>query len=307
MSIRLRQLRAFKAIVEHGSVSEAAATLGLTQSTVSKVLAALELEIGFKLFDRAGRRLGLSEQGQLFYQQTVNAIDLLEGIQSAAADIRENVSARFRVAAIGPLLMSSFLPRVLAGFAKEFPQYRFTVETKTRAEIGDWVANQHTDIGFTLLPVQQRQLQSRTVARVRAVAIVPAGHDLSDRPFLKPRDTRNTCLVMPRSSVRLRHLVEASFIQAGIDLRPSFETSNAVSTANLVAEGLGIAIVDPFTVTGIPPWKIKALPWEPTTILDYGMIWPGSRSLKSHERRLLEIASDIAEELALSHAHLELC
>ena len=301
MSIRLRQLRAFKAIVENGSVSEAAAALGLTQSTVSKVLAALELEIGFKLFERAGRRLGLSDQGRLFYQQTVNAIDLLEGIQSAAVDIRENVSARFRVAAIGPLLMSSFLPKALARFAREFPEFRFTVETKTRAEIGDWVANQHTDIGFTLLPVQQRQLQSRTVARVRAIAVVPAGHNLSDRPFLNPKDTCDTSLIMPRSSVRLRHL------QAGIDLRPSIETSNAVSTANLVAEGLGIAIIDPFTVTGIPSWKIKALPWEPTTVLDYGMIWPGSRSLKSHERRLGEIASDIAKELEFRHAHLELC
>ncbi|MYK33180.1 MAG: LysR family transcriptional regulator, partial [Boseongicola sp. SB0670_bin_30] len=54
MNIRLRQLRAFKAIVENASVSEAAVARGLTQSSVSKMLAGFEAEHGFALFDRAG-------------------------------------------------------------------------------------------------------------------------------------------------------------------------------------------------------------------------------------------------------------
>ena len=306
MNIRLRQLRAFKAIVEHGTVSDAAVALGLTQSTVSKTLAGFERELGFLLFDRHGRRLSLSEQGRIFLRQTGDVIELLQGINTAATDIRDNKAARFRVTAIGPLSMSSFLPIVLARHALEYPSFRYAVVTKTRAEIDDWIAGQHSDVGLTLLPVQRRQLSARAFARVRAVAIVPVGHELARRRHLAPSDMQNHDLIMPRSSVRLRNLVEASFIQAGVELRLRFETSNAVSTANLVAEGNGVAIVDPFTLTGIPGRKIRALRWEPATVLNYGLIWLGNRPLGIHERRLLELAAEVSQEMATQHASFAL-
>ena len=298
MRVRLRQLRAFKAIVENGSVSEAANTLGLTQSTVSKILLGFEAELGFQLFDRIGKRLSLSEQGRLFFRQADNAIELLQGIEATAADIRDNQAARFRVSAIGPLMMSAYLPRVLKRFSDEDPKFRFMAETKTRAEIEDWIASAHADVGFTFLPVRRGQLSSRSVARVRAVAIVPAGHALSERGSLAPGDLPVEEIVLPRPTVRLRNLVEASFIQAGVELRPWIETSNAVSTANLVAEGNGVAVIDPFTVTAIPAKKIAVVSWEPEILLNYGMIWAGNRSLSVHERRLANVAEAVAGEFS---------
>ena len=306
MNIRLRQLRAFKAIVENASVSEAAVALGLTQSSVSKMLAGFEAELGFALFDRIGRRLHLTEQGRQFYRQTDNAMELLDGIKTAAEDIRDNVAARFRVAAIGPLSMSGYLPKVLRQLGAEYPEFRFSVETKTRAEIEDWILGQHADVGLTLLPVQRGQLSSRTFARVRAVAILPKGHPSAGCKCLSPSEIADADIVMPRQTVRLRNLVEASFIQAGVELRPRFVTSNAVATASLVAAGNGIAVIDPFTVTGIPPDRIHVVPWEPTTFLSYGTIWTGSRALAAHERRLHEMAESVAQDLARSQRHFAL-
>ena len=245
MNIRLRQLRAFKAIVENASVSEAAVALGLTQSSVSKMLAGFEAELGFALFDRIGRRLHLTEQGRQFYRQTDNAMELLDSIRTAAEDIRDNVAARFRVAAIGPLSMSGYLPKVLRQLGAEYPEFRFSVETKVRAEIEDWIVGLHADVGLTLLPVRRGQLSSRTFASVQAVAILPAGHPLADQNCLSPAAIADADIIMPKPAVRLRNLVEASFVQAGVELRPRFETSNAVSTASLVAAGNGIAVIDP--------------------------------------------------------------
>ena len=211
MNIRLRQLRAFKAIVENASVSEAAVALGLTQSSVSKMLAGFEAELGFALFDRVGRRLHLTEQGRQFYRRTDNAIELLDSIRTAAEDIRDNVAARFRVTAIGPLSMSGFLPGVLRQLGTEFPEFRFSVETKVRAEIEDWVVGQHADVGLTLLPVRRGQLSSRIFASVQAVAILPKGHPLAGRNRLSPAEISDADIIMPRPAVRLRNLVEASF------------------------------------------------------------------------------------------------
>ena len=306
MRIRLRQLRAFKAIVENAGVSEAAVVLGLTQSSVSKMLAGLEVELGFALFDRAGRRLHLTEQGRQFYRRTENAIELLGSIQTAAEAIRDNVAARFRVTAIGPLSMSEFLPKVLHHFGTEYPEFRFSIETKVRAEIEDWIVGQHADVGLTLLPVRRGQLSFRTFASVRAVAILPKGHPLAGKNCLSPAAIADADIIMPKPSVRLRNLVEASFVQAGVELRPRFETSNAVSTASLVAAGNGIAVIDPFTVMGAPRGRIHVVPWEPTTVLNYGTIWSGGRTLAVHERRLHQIAECVAQDLARSHRHFAL-
>ncbi len=301
MNIRLRQLRAFKAIVENASVSEAAVALGLTQSSVSKMLAGFEAELGFALFDRAGRRLHLTERGRQFYHRTDNAIELLDSIRTAAEDIRDKIAGRFRVTAIGPLSMSAFLPGVLRQLGAEFPEFRFSVETKVRAEIEDWIVGQHADVGLTLLPVRRGQLSSRTFASVQAVAILPKGHPLAGTDCLSPAAVSDADIIMPKPAVRLRNLVEASFVQAGVELRPRFETSNAVSTASLVAAGNGIAVIDPFTVTGMPPGMIDVLPWEPATVLNYGTIWSDIRALAAHERRLHEIAERVAQDLARSH------
>ena len=306
MNIRLRQLRAFKAIVENASVSEAAVALGLTQSSVSKMLAGFEAELGFALFDRVGRRLHLTEQGQRFYRRTDNLIELLDSIRTAAKDIRDNVAARFRVTAIGPLSISGFLPRILHQFSAEYPEFRFSVETKVRAEIEDWIVGQHADVGLTLLPVRRGQLSSRAFASVQAVAILPPEHHLAGQDSLSPAAIADEDIIMPRPTVRLRNLVEASFVQAGVELRPRIETSNAGSTASLVAAGNGIAVVDPFTITGAPPGKIHAVRWEPKTVLNYGTIWSGSRALAAHERRLHEIAERVAQDLARSHNYFVL-
>ena len=55
--------------------------INLGQSSVSKTLASLEEELGFLLFDRIGRRLKLSQQGQIFYRKIENALETIEGIE----------------------------------------------------------------------------------------------------------------------------------------------------------------------------------------------------------------------------------
>ena len=300
MNIRLRQLRAFKAIVETGSVSEASIALGLTQSSVSKLLARFESELGFQLFDRAGRRLRLSEQGRMFLEKAGNAIELVEDIRTAATDIRDNQGLRLRVCAIGPLAFSRLIPETLARFSARFPDFTFSIEMRPRIEIEDWVLHGHSDIGFTLFPVDRGQLRSRSLATVRAVAIAPVNHQLAGRKSISPVDLADADVVMPKSSVRLRGLVEAGFVQAGISLRPRFETTSAISTVNIVAQGVGIAIVDPFSLSGIPRSNIRVIKWQPDTALDYGMVWSAFRQLTSHENEFFLEARSVAENIAKS-------
>lgn len=304
MNIRMRQLRVFKAVVEAGTVSEAGLLLSLTQSSVSKTLAALEEELGFLLFDRIGRRLKPSREGRLFYKKIENALETFDGIQTAAHDIRDNQGKRLRVCAIGPMLCSQLVPGALTEFSKTYPDFNFSVDLIPRIEIEEWMTERHSDLGFTLLPVETSQLNFEVLASVNAVAIVPTGHSLEKRRFLQPSDCIDQHLILPRPAVRVRGLVEANFVEAGINLSVRTQTTSAVSTSHLVGNGLGIGILDPFTATGIQNGRIVLIPWKPDIKLSYGVIWPKSRKLTSHEQAFIDIAKRFAVQISADFKQL---
>jgi len=289
MNIRMRQLRVFKSVVESGTVSEAAQSLFLTQSSVSKTLASLEEELGFLLFDRIGRRLKLSREGRLFYAKIENAIETFEDIQLAATDIRDNQGRRLRVCAIGPMLCS-LVPSALQVFSAKHSDFNFSVDLIPRIEIEEWMAQQHADLGFTLLPIETSQLNFETLETVNAVVVVPKDHELHTRTRLTPEDLADQHMILPRPAVRVRGLVEASFVESGISLRVQTQTTSAVSAVHLVASGLGISIIDPFTVTGLQSDRVVAIPFLPDIKLSYGVIWPKNRSLSDSELEFIDIA-----------------
>lgn len=297
MNIRLRQLRVFKLIVETGTVSEAAQAINLGQSSVSKTLASLEEELGFLLFDRIGRRLKLSQQGQIFYRKIENALETIEGIETTVRDIRDNQGQRLRIAAIGPLLHSKLIPETLTRFAQQKPDFNYSVDMIPRIEMEDYVAQRLTDIGFTLLPVETNQLNFRPIATVNAVAAVPANHVLANREILRPADLTEAHIVMPKPMVRVRGLVEASFIESGVNLRVKTQVTSAICAIHLIAQGMGIGILDPFTVSGMKAANITVIPWEPEIKLSYGVIWPKSRSLSESEEELIIICEQVAQTL----------
>lgn len=300
INIRFRQLRAFLAVVDTGSVSDAAMVLSLTQSSVSKLIAGLELEIGFALFDRLGRRLKLTEQGRMFLSKARDGIETLDSIRTAAEDIRENQGKRLRICAIGPLSFGQLIPRALAKFAQSYPEFLVSFETKFRIEIEDWVGQGHSDIGFTLLPAGHASLSAKKLPSVNIVAIAPDTHPLAQKDTIAPRDLIHETVIMPHAAARVRVLVEADFLNAGHRLKPKFETSNALSAVHLAAQGVGIAVLDPFSLSSVPPGPFKTLAWGPQTKLTYGMIWQNNRSLLPHETHLFELVEEVSAEIVAS-------
>lgn len=297
MNIRFRQLRAFLAVIDSGSVSAAAVSLALTQSSVSKLVSGLELELGFPLFDRLGRRLQLTQQGRMFLVKARDAIQSLEGIRSAAEDIRDNQGKRLRISAIGTKSFGPLVPRALAEFVKIYPDFSISLETKFRIDIEDWVEQGHSDVGITLLPVGHAGLKALPLPKVSLLAIVPDAHPLADRESIGPSDLVDERLIMPAQSARVRVLVEADFLNAGHRFAPKCETSTDIASAQMAAHGVGITILDPFSVKSIPKGPYKVLKWKEKTKLTYGMIWQRNRSLLPHEEKLFELVCAASEDM----------
>ena len=294
-NIRIRQLKAYQAIVSTGSVTSAAEQLFLTQPAVSRALASLEAELGFQLFDRRGRHLVHSERGRRFYRSIESTLTGLDELPGIVEDIRLERDSPLRISAIGPLLFSRFVPAALAMYQDRHPEMRLDVSWVDRLDIEDWTVNQRSDFGLTLMPVEHPMLNAREFVSVNAVAVLPKGHALTQKSAIDPSDLRNERIIIPNRRIRLRQLADKSMLEAKHPLPISIETSTAVASCHLVAAGLGIGISDPFSASGIRQDLITVRPWRPPITMAYAAIWLKSRSLSEHSAELIDILRDVVE------------
>ena len=282
-----------------GSVSAAAEQIYLTQSSVSRLLAGLEEELGFKLFYRRGRRLVPSVEGKIFYQRIEGTLAAIDDISTIAEDVRRGQGLRLRVCAIGPLVFSQYLSRAMRLFTDQHPDTIFTVEQQPRIEIDEWVASRKADLGLTLLPVESLSVGVESITTVSAVSIIPTFHPLAEKRTLEPPDLEGQSVILPKQSVRLRQMADGMLLGSGVRFASLAETSSAIVSCQMVAQGLGVGISDPFSVYGIVGEGLEIARWRPELKLTYGALWPKDRTPSDYTLELIEILKTVSGEMMM--------
>src|SRR6185312_10833924 len=118
--MNMQRLRAFQAVMKTGSVTSAASELMLTQPAVSKLLKALELELGFPLFNRSKRRLTPSAQGMAFHQRAERVLADIEELALIARNVAQNRLGELRLVAMSQLSTTLF-PRAIRELQNTYP------------------------------------------------------------------------------------------------------------------------------------------------------------------------------------------
>jgi DNA-binding transcriptional LysR family regulator len=117
-SMDVRLLEAFRAVVDHRSVTAAAGAMGVTQPAVSTQIARLEEMVGFALFERSGGRLKPTSEGMLFYAEAMRVLGEFDRLQTTTAQIREGQAGRLTIAS-HPWAAISLLPKLVSEFLSE--------------------------------------------------------------------------------------------------------------------------------------------------------------------------------------------
>src|SRR5215468_5081938 len=244
--MNLRRLQAFRAVFEAGSVTRAAERLHTTQPAVSRLINDLEVELGLALFVRRKRRLLPTEEGQTFYHEAAKALAAVDQIVDIARDIRTLKGAHLRV--VAPMLTAfGILPAAIAAFRTSYPQTRVSLEIKNIRDIADWVANGPFDIAVTALPFDDARVESELFATVRTVLIMPKRHPLAAKRIVQLKDLRGEAIVLPTIGTSTRARFDLAFESVGLKLDGMIEAASAFFICHLVARGLGLGLVDPFT------------------------------------------------------------
>jgi DNA-binding transcriptional LysR family regulator len=273
--VNLKRLQAFRAVFEAASVTRAAERLHTTQPAVSRLIADLEAELGLALFVRQRRRLVPTAEGRAFYRDAETALAAVDQIVDIARDIRVLRGAHLRV--VAPMLTAfGILPAAVGAFRRAHPDTRVSLEIKDIRDIADWVANGPFDIGVTALPFEDPRVQSEPLVTVRAALVLPRRHPLAAKRVVHAMDLRGETMILPSGNPPRAQTCEP-LEAAGLKIESTIDSSSALSVCQLVAQGLGLGVVDPFTFKLASGLGIVARPLRPAIEFPFGLFFPRHR------------------------------
>lgn len=286
MKPTFRQIEAFQAVMATGSVTEAAAMMGVSQPAVSRLLADLESQVGFGLFLRAGRSLQPTAEARLLVDTVRRAFGGLDRIREAAEAIRD-----FRQTPLMLVTTSSFavkvLPDLIAAFARRRPGAAVSLDVQSTDDAVEWLALEAYDFGFCCSPSASPRLAQRTVLRGEAVCVLPEGHPLAGRDRVGPTDLHGESLIAYRADAAFRHQVDAVLESAGSRPVLRYEARTTEAMLRLVQRGLGLAIVGTARAEDYAPQGCRILPFCPAMPFALQMI-------RSAQREMTAVAADFA-------------
>lgn len=168
MKTTLEELQAFVAVVESGTLTAAAAALGLTVSAASRTLGRLEEKLQTTLLRRTTRRLELTEEGTAFLAHARAILDAVDAAEEQMAARRMRPAGRLRVDAATPFMLHVLVP-LLAGFRARYPEVE--LELDSNEGITDLI-ERRTDVALRIGVLKDSTLHARLVgtSRIRVLA-----------------------------------------------------------------------------------------------------------------------------------------
>lgn len=290
MALRFRQLQAFHATVETGTVTAAAEKLGISQPGLSNLLSQLERELRFSLFDRSGGRLRPTPEADLLFRDVDTVVRGLDHVAQSVADLQSKQAGQLQVACQHSMSFG-FLPRVIARFARARPDLAISFQSQYSTRIQEWVSAGLFEIGICEMPLVHDGFDVHPVQVETRIAL-PPGSPLAEHAVLTPDLLAvQKFVLMGQEHMTHRRLREA-FDKAGVTLRARIHSHLFLNCLAFVREGMAAALVDPFALEFDD--HIAARPFRPAILMDLAVITSRARPLSSVGEAFLNL---LLEEL----------
>jgi len=213
--MEFRHLRTFTAAAEARSFTRAAEQLGVTQAAVSQHVAALELSLDTRLFDRGGRVAELTDSGRRLYEYASRILELVGEVEREIGRSEPTVSGSLRIAS-STVPSERLLPELLAAFRERYPEVRESVQVSDSLEATRCVETGDADVGFVGERPRGDQLASHPIARDELVLVVAPGHELAGRRSISAKRLADVPLVIREPGSGSRQCVDDALADGGV-------------------------------------------------------------------------------------------
>lgn len=260
MQLNPRQLEVFRNVMVTGSMTVAAELLKVSQPAVSRHIRDLEATLGLRLFRREGNRVIPGSEAQRLFREVDRFYQGIEQVERVAQDLKSVRVGTLRVASISALGFT-VVAEGLRRYAAARPGVLTSLDVRPSLGILELAAANQIDIGC--VGIMTSEYPGVTVLQhpsVPAVCALPRAHALTRRRAIQIKDLQGQSLISLSRNSPLRMRLEVALDDHGVTCTRPVDTTHAYVACRMVAGGLGVSVVDPYTAAG---WHDPAVVFRP--------------------------------------------
>jgi DNA-binding transcriptional LysR family regulator len=257
-----KKLQIFLAVAETASFSQASKKFSLSQSVISFHIDSLETELGVRLFDRRGRMITLTSEGEYLFEEGKKLALSARKLEDSFSEHSKKIARFVRVAGC-TLTCAYTLPLALTDFRNEHPDILFSFSTLTQDDLLEQLVEEELDVGFVGHPTQHHKLTSRACFHDEIILVGKPKYfpdhltplELSNFPLLWINGDRGLDLLLRKQ------LPEAGALIKNLDIFTEVEDLSVLK--NFLRAGLGVAFLPRITVADELHFRLlKEIPVE---------------------------------------------
>lgn len=278
--ITLRQVEVIRAVMLRGTISGAAELLGVSAPGVSRLVKHTEDSLGLRLFERRAGLFVPSVEASRVFDQIREVYKGVENLQSALDSLQKGEEVQLAFAS-APSVAQFIAARAIRSIRARYPDLYIDLNILKIEETADYLLLERGEFVIMSSPIHNPGIQSEKLAQGRVIAILPEGHPLAERETLSVHDLAGEPLVGVDPADPYGRIISRPFREAGLEVRHSMRGRFAQTLVSLVRHGLGVALIDEFSVAEVYMPGVVRKPIVEEAYIDIYAVTKKDRSLSN--------------------------
>lgn len=279
--LTLRQIEVIRAIMVTGTVGGAARLLNVSSPGISRVMKHAEGLLGIRLFSRRQGRYTPTAEARDIFSQINGVYDKVEDLQYVIQRLRRGADSELRVGSV-PSISNAMVPRAVAAVRRRYANLLIDVDVLKIEEAIDYLLLGKGEAVAMSYKYDHPMLAFEPLAKGRLLCIVPEGHALAKRSSVSAAEIAKHPLIGIDPNDPYGRIMAGLFLKHALPYEVTIKARFGSTVCALVANGLGIAIIDVFTVAGGNWPGLRTIPISDPTEFQTYMAYRKDATLSSY-------------------------
>ncbi|SHE39759.1 LysR substrate-binding domain-containing protein [Clostridium fallax] len=237
-----RKLKIYYEVATSLNMTKVAERMFISQPSISQAIKEIEEEMDCIFFERLGKKLYLTYEGEVFLSYARRILNLMEESKCRIKSFK-NIEAGYISIGASTTIGVHLLPSIVRNFSKEYPMVDISLEIKNTDEIVNMILDNTIDLGLIEGEVNLDELIINDFYIDELVFIAPLEHHWKDKKYLDKTDFNDETLILRENGSGTRMIVERALKNKGIIYNTHMEIGHNEAIKKLVKNGFGVSCI----------------------------------------------------------------
>ena len=298
--MNLKQLEAFYLVVKRGSYTRAAEDLNITQPAVTMQVKSLERSLNLKLIEQLGKRVQLSEAGELLYQYAGKIFDLVGEANDKMKDFKKLMRGTLKIGTTKNYARY-IMPSLLSEFQKRFPRTKVILDEGNSEDMARSVLERKNELALISQINLDRRMRALFFSTVEFVLVASPEHRFSQRKSVSLRELNGEPVILREKGSGSRAAVLRKFQEYGIWPSVIIEAGSLDFIVGYVKQNKGVSFMfEPDIKEELEKGALKVIPVEEGNILFFtDLIYDSAKPLSPPAQAFTKMVEELKRTLIL--------